>query len=145
MEGKLMATRSAIGYKLPNGDIKASYCHWDGYPGHQLPILVKHYQTLEQVEALVAPGSMSQLRTRQLWEGGNVMTDEAGDWIRDAEGLLRYVADRDPQPLYHYERGDGMEPITSNYPANCWDELLDIEHLYVFHPEHSYWEHIEQD
>ncbi len=140
-----MATRSAIGYKLPNGDIKASYCHWDGDPGHQLPILVKHYQTLEKVEALVAPGSMSSLRTRNTWAYAPSLRDEQGDFVRDAEGLMRYETEQEPGPLYHHERGDGMEPITSNYPANCWDELMDIEHLYVFHPEHSYWEHIEQD
>ena len=141
-----MGTRSAIGYKLPNGDIKASYCHWDGYPGHQLPILVKHYQTLEQVEALVAPGSMSLLRTRQNgWNYSEAIKDKDGNFLRDEEGLTRYKDEREPQPVYHHERGDGMEPITSNYPANCWDELMDIEHLYVFHPEHSYWEHVEQD
>ena len=141
-----MATRSAIGYKLPNGDITASYCHWDGYPEHQLPILLKHYQTLKQVEALVAPGSMSNLRTRQVWECyAGYLRDDSGDVLRDSEGLMRYEVDRDPQPLYHCERGDGMKPITSNYPSNCWDELMDIEHLYVFHAEHSYWEHVEQD
>ncbi len=140
-----MGTRSAIGYKLPNGNIKASYCHWDGYPGHQLPILVKHYQTLEQVEALVAPGSMSSLRTRKTWAYGPSLRDEQGDFVIDAEGLLRYETEQEPGPLYHHERGDGMKPITSNYPANCWDELMDIEHLYVFHPELSYWEHVEQD
>ena len=145
MEGELMATRSGIGYKLPNGDIKACYCHWDGYPGHQLPILVKHYQTLEEVEALVAPGSMSSLRTRQTWAYSSALRGENGDFLRDQEGLLIYEESREAQPLYHHERGDGMKPIVSNYPANCWDELMDIEHLYVFHPEHNYWEHIEQD
>ena len=141
-----MGTRSAIGYKLPNGDITACYCHWDGYPGHQLPILVKHYQTLEEVEALVAPGSMSSLRTRSTWASYNsALQDEDGNFLRDKEGLLMYEGARTAQPLYHHERGDGMKPITSNYPANCWDELMDIEHLYVFHPEYSYWEHVEQD
>ncbi|QNJ25934.1 hypothetical protein SynSYN20_01607 [Synechococcus sp. SYN20] len=140
-----MATRSAIGYKLPNGNIRASYCHWDGNPEHQLPILTEHYTTAEAVVALVAHGSMSQLRTRSTWDNGSVLRDAQGGFVRDAEGLLRYETEQEPGPLYHCERGDGMEPITSNYPANCWDELMDIEHLYVFHPEHSYWEHVEQD
>ena len=140
-----MATRSAIGYKLPNGDIKAVYCHWDGYPSHQLPILDKHYTTLEAVETLVAGGSMSCLRTRNTWERGDVLRDEAGEYLRDAEGNVRSEGDREPQPLYHAERGDGIEPVVSNYPTNCWDELLDIEHLYVFHPEHRHWEHVPQN
>jgi hypothetical protein len=33
-----MATRSAIGYALPSGKVRAVYCHWDGSPSHQLPI-----------------------------------------------------------------------------------------------------------
>ncbi len=141
-----MGTRSAIGYKLPNGNIRASYCHWDGYPEHQLPILTEHYTTLEAVEALVEPGSMSQLRSRQNgWSYAPALKDQDGNFVFDAEGLLTYEEMRDAQPVYHHERGDGMEPISSNYPANCWDQLMDIEHLYVFHPEHGYWEHVEQD
>ena len=139
-----MATRSAIGYVLPNGQIKASYCHWDGYPEHQLPILNEHYTSLAAVRGLVDPGSMSQLRTRQTW-GASVLKDENGDFLRHDDGELRYDVEQQPGPLYHHQRGDGMEPITSNYPANCWDELMDIEHLYVFHPEHGYWQHVEQD
>ena len=87
---------------------------------------------------------MSSLRTRNTWTSGKTLRDEQGEYLFDAEGCLRSEGDREPQPLYHHERGDGMEPIVSNYPTNCWDELMDIEHLYVFHPEHGYWEHVEQ-
>lgn len=140
-----MATRSAIGYVLPDGRIKASYCHWDGYPDHQLPILTKHYTETSAVMALVDGGSMSQLRTRDTWDNSAVLQDEQGLFIRDDEGLLRFEIEQEPGPLYHADRGDGMQPVISNYPTNCWDALMDIEHLYVFYPELQYWQHVEQN
>jgi len=106
-----MATRSAIGYLQPSGSVRAVYCHWDGYPSHQLPILEEFYDTLDKVKALIKPGSMSCLRTAQTW------SDES----------------RDPQPLYHHERGDlGIKPITSGKPLITWFKNHDCEYLYVF-------------
>ena len=81
-----MATRSAIGYALPSGKIRSVYCHWDGYPSHQLPILKERYGSVRKVQALIRPGSMSSLQTSETWEPKNT---------------------RDPQPLYHSERGVG--------------------------------------
>ena len=54
-----MATRSAIGYIRPDGSIRAVYCHWDGSPGHQLPILTEHGElatapTLQDAKRLAA-------------------------------------------------------------------------------------------
>lgn len=109
-----MATRSAIGYLQPSGRVRAVYCHWDGYPSHQLPILEKHYNTIAKVRALIRPGSMSCLRTTRTWED-----------------LCRY-----PQPLYHHERGDGMKPITSGQPLKTWFKDHDCEYLYVFDGQH---------
>ena len=54
-----MGTRSAIGYLQPSGSVRAVFCHWDGCPSHQLPILNKHYNTTSKVKALVKPGFMS--------------------------------------------------------------------------------------
>ena len=129
-----MATRSAIGYRKPDGSVRAVYCHWDGYPSHQLPILEKHYNGIRKVQALIKPGSMSSLRTRQLWEHTNVLA-ENGEILRDAEGYARYENEREAQPLYHYERGDGRDaepPITSAFPRNTWFCSHDCEYLYIF-------------
>ncbi len=50
-EGKKMATRSRIAVKVR--DIYRSiYCHWDGYPSNQFPILTEHYATQEAAELL---------------------------------------------------------------------------------------------
>ena len=129
-----MATRSAIGYRKLDGSVRAVYCHWDGYPQHQLPILEEHYNGIRKVQALIRPGSMSSLRTRQVWEHGNMLLED-GRIVRDAEGFTRYDNDRNPQPLYHVERGDGRDaeaPVTSHYPLNTWFHSHDCEYLYVF-------------
>jgi hypothetical protein len=58
-----MATRSNIGIMDDDGSIRSIYCHWDGYPEHQVPILTQHYATTEQVESLIALGNLSVLGT----------------------------------------------------------------------------------
>lgn len=104
-----MGTRSAIGYLQPSGSVRAVYCHWDGYPDHQLPILEAKYNTLAKVKALIKPGSMSSLESNHTW---------------DSES-------RDPQPLYHAERGHGDKPKTSGNAFDYWRDM-DCEYLYVF-------------
>jgi hypothetical protein len=127
-----MATRSAIGYALSSGKVRAVYCHWNGCPSHQLPILEEHYGTLHKVQALIRPGSMSSLRTIETWD-------------RDCR--------RDAQPLYHRERGvgpwcagDGSDyaqpPQTTNPTGattteNFWRDH-GCEHLYVFRPGYGW-------
>lgn len=56
-----MATRSNIGKRLPNGEIKAIYCHWDGYPEHNGKILVEHYTDEAKIDQLLALGALSIL------------------------------------------------------------------------------------
>lgn len=56
-----MATRSTISVKTPEGHFLQVYCHRDGYPQHQMPILTEHYNTLEKALELVKGGDMSYL------------------------------------------------------------------------------------
>ena len=129
-----MATRSAVGYLNPDGEVTAAYVHWDGYPKARLPILNKHYMTMESVKALVAPGSMSSIRTRDTWAtySDPTLTDEDGNLIRDKDGYFCKKGDRNPQPLYHHERGEKRPAITSGQPLVTWFEEHDCEFLYVF-------------
>ena len=133
-----MATRSAIGYLQPSGSVRAVYCHWDGYPEHQLPILEKRYSSTRKVQALIRPGSMSSLRTRKTWDDGSeYLQDAVGAPLRDIEGYLMTKNDRAPQPLYHHERvamGEDYaeKPITSNHALHTWFTEHDCEYLYVF-------------
>lgn len=59
-----MATRSNIGYLLPNGEVRSIYCHWDGYVSHNGKILQEFYSSSERVSELVALGNLSVLDVR---------------------------------------------------------------------------------
>ena len=151
-----MSTRSAIGYKLSSGRIKAVYCHWDGYPKHHLPILIEHYNTLKKAKALIKPGSMSSLRTRETWESGPRLKI-LGSYVTDGESELpMHENDREPQPLYHHERGDGPWNATGGDYADPphvnasikaaikWWRNSFCEYMYVFIPGIG-WEHYDLD
>ena len=110
-----MGTRSRIGIEMSDYTVVSSYCHWDGYPSGNGKILVEHYQNREDVQELIDGGSMSSLRTRGTWDHSSPLCDENGEYISDAAGYLKYENDREPQPLYHSERGDGQEPTHTSF------------------------------
>ena len=56
-----MATRSTIALLRDNGEVVKVYCHWDGYLENNGELLVKHYNTPEKIEALLAHGDISSL------------------------------------------------------------------------------------
>lgn len=57
-----MATRSIIAARdTISGTFRAIYCHWDGYPAHQMPILSEHFNTPEKIKALMDLGNLSIL------------------------------------------------------------------------------------
>ncbi len=120
-----MGTRSRIGIEMADHSVVSVYCHWDGYPEHNGKILVEHYQDREDVQDLIDGGSMSTLRTRGKWNS-SALRDENGEWISDAAGYLMYDDDREPQPLYHSERGEEVEVLHSTFDQfvsdNCGEE-----------------------
>lgn len=114
-----MGTRSRIGIELPDHTVVSVYCHWDGYPEHNGRILVQHYLNRKNVENLINGGSMSSLRTRETWDHTPALKDENGEYLRDAEGFIMSENDRDPQPLYHSERGEDV-----NVEHTSFDEFI---------------------
>ena len=58
-----MSTRSRIGLKQANGQIKSIYCHWDGYPEGVGKTLKEHYNSPEKIEELLELGDISSLGT----------------------------------------------------------------------------------
>ncbi len=120
-----MGTRSRIGIEMADHSVVSVYCHWDGYPEHNGKILVEHYQNRDDVQDLIDGGSMSTLRTRGKWNS-SALRDENGEWISDAAGYLMYDDDREPQPLYHSERGEEVEVLHSTFDQfvsdNCGEE-----------------------
>lgn len=58
-----MGTRSMIAIQNPySKDVRAVYCHWDGYLEHNGSILHKHYSNSPKVNNLIALGDLSSLR-----------------------------------------------------------------------------------
>ena len=60
-----MGTRSMIAIQNPySKDVRAVYCHWDGYLEHNGSILHKHYSASPKVNNLIALGDISSLRPK---------------------------------------------------------------------------------
>ena len=116
-----MATRSAICYRKPYGSIVGVYCHWDGYPDNQLPILKEKYNTLAKAKALIKGGFISSLETNHGWD------------MKPCE----------PRVLYYTERGESLE---DNKPRQyqCLEiaerewEQMGCEYLYVYIPKRGW-------
>ena len=125
-----MGTRSRIGYELPDHSVVSVYCHYDGYVEVNGRILVEHYQDREAVEKLVAGGSMSSLRTTKTWESG-IMKDDDNNYILDENGQIQYTHSRDPQPMYHTERGDELDVQHTSFDDFCSD-MCGEEFVYLY-------------
>ena len=87
-----MSTRSAIGIITgEDEDIKAIYCHSDGYPSYMGELLKKSYNNKKKVEAILAEGDCSFLagtiaesRFYNSWRGENTKASlfaSKKDWI----------------------------------------------------------------
>lgn len=125
-----MGTRSRIGYELPDHTVVSVYCHYDGYVEHNGRVLVEHYTDRDAVKELIDGGSMSSLRTTHLWVTAAVR-DQEGQIVRDMDGNWVYSPTRDPQPLYHTERGEEL-----NVEHTSFDEFVSgnsgEEYAYLF-------------
>lgn len=108
-----MGTRSYIGILNADNSVDYVYCHWDGYPFHQLPILMEHYNTAAAVRKLLSKGSMSSLRTDKGWDG----------------------EERPLGPLYHIERGDERKKMKADsvyaYEQALNDSWCEFAYLFV--------------
>jgi len=82
-----MSTRSLI--IVDHGDhFAVSYCHWDGKPRHQAPILTEHYASDDAARALSALGNLSSL-------GARVDAPDGHSYASPAEGCcIAYGRDR---------------------------------------------------
>ena len=126
-----MGTRSRIGYELPDHSVVSVYCHWDGYPEWTGKQLVEYYQNRDDVKELIDGGSMSSLRTTHLWvtaavrdEDGNIVKDENDNWI--------YSPTRDPQPLYHTERGEELNVDHTSFDEFVSGKMCGEDYAYLF-------------
>lgn len=117
-----MSTRSIIAIQDNKTECLAVYCHWDGRPDHQMPILNDKYNLPVSIRKLLSGGDMSSLETERTWELGKK---------------------RKKQPLYYRERGDkdiDMSRIKiddlAGHADACWAEYI---YLYRGVKGWSYW------
>ncbi len=100
-----MATRSRLKVDLPGEEPKSIYCHYDGHPENQLPILNTYYNTPEKAKELISLGDISYLGKRLEPDPGEIHTfanpakDVTLAYHRDGKQKLRF----NPWPqMYNY-------------------------------------------
>ena len=126
-----MGPRSRIGYELPDHSVVSVYCHWDGYPEWTGKQLVEYYQNRDDVKELIDGGSMSSLRTTHLWVTAAVR-DENGEIVKDENDNWIYSPTRDPQPLYHTERGEELNVDHTSFDEFVSGKMCGEDYAYLF-------------
>ncbi len=113
-----MATHSLIGKLDPDGTIRAVYCHWDGHPVHQLPML-KNYDTDEAVHALLDLGELSSLgptlETCCAYKRDRNDLDASPAWeFEDLDELQKEAKVRYAPYIYLFQ-GGGWSVVSGNF------------------------------
>ena len=115
-----MATRSRIGYKIPNTEhIVSVYHHWDGYPSYLGKKLVENYFLDEQVRGLIDLGDISMIDAEKDWNGKKFSK---------------------PQPLTYASRGDrDVAPKISETLEELIEEGNACFAEYVYLYDNGFW------
>lgn len=108
-----MATRSNIGMINRDGTVTAIYCHWDGYPDNQMPLLTGNYNTPEKVEELLSLGNLSYLAEN---------LGEKHDFGNNVEGWCM---------AYGRDRGESNQDAKV-YPSKDSHLLYENDYTYLF-------------
>ena len=117
-----MGTRSMIAIQNPySKDVRAVYCHWDGYLEHNGSILQKHYGSSAKVNNLIALGDLSSLRP------------ELG--VKHA--FSTYDLTKDEQEAYEKEHGNsctfyGRDRGETGVDFKVFDTLAEAEDHYTW-------------
>ena len=127
-----MGTRSMIAIQNPySKDVRAVYCHWDGYLEHNGSLLHQHYSTSSKVNNLIALGGLSSLRP-EIGEKHLFSSMEIND---KAERAAYEETVKDMCTFYGRDRGETGQEFkvfptlkkAEDYFEGSW-----CEYLYVF-------------
>ena len=124
-----MATRSAIGYKLPTGEVRGIYCHWDGYVENNGKLLQENYQAAFKIAQMVELGDMSALAAEvaecTYYGRDRGETDVGTQTYNDVDEFVTHYADG-VQYMYLW---NGNEWIVSegNLKFDRVEDLLELE------------------
>jgi len=126
-----MGTRSMIAIQNPySKDVRAVYCHWDGYLEHNGSILQKHYSASPKVNNLIALGDLSSLRP-EIGEKHKFSSLEIND---KAEREAYEETVKDMCTFYTRDRGEDapFKVFPTLKKAEAYFEGSWCEYLYVF-------------
>lgn len=112
-----MATRSALLRLHSNGNIRGIYCHYDGNPEHQMPILEAQYNSALKVDRLIGLGDLSALQASRDWQGNEC-----------PQGPLTYRSRGEEWPMVRPRR------FTDLQDARQYFQGMDCEYLYQYLP-----------
>lgn len=115
-----MATRSFISIKTGK-EFRTIYCHWNGYPEYNGVVLLKHYSTIERIEALLALGSVSYIDKELAPKAGTLH-----NFYNKQKGVTM---------AYHRDRGDTYTPPR----CHTYKGLKQEEYNYVFNSITKTW------
>jgi hypothetical protein len=145
-----MATRSVIAVRTGTARkprYLAVYCHYDGYPSHQLPILAEHHNSPAAALSLVAGGDISALRTNLGWNRETLLKTGPLYYVDRGETDVDARSFADIQQLIEHYRDCGCEHAYVFVPKQGWvhtdirEELEEVEpdpadFNYVGSPDH---------
>ena len=126
-----MGTRSMIAIQNPySKDVRAVYCHWDGYLEHNGSLLQKHYSASPKVNNLIALGDLSSLRP-EIGEKHKFSSLEIND---KAEREAYEETVKDMCTFYTRDRGEDapFKVFPTLKKAEDYFEGSWCEYLYVF-------------
>ena len=91
-----MGTRSAIGYKTPEGKIRAKYSHYDGYVAGVRKTLEEHYKEARKIAQMVDLGDQSFL-AEEIFPKGEHSFDKPEEGVTVFYGRDRGESDTEAQ------------------------------------------------
>jgi hypothetical protein len=124
-----MATRSAIGYKLPTGEVRGIYCHWDGYVENNGKLLQENYQAAYKIAQMVELGDMSALAAEvadcTYYGRDRGETDVGTQTYNDVDDFVTHYADG-VQYMYLWN-GNEWIVTNGNLKFDRVEDLLELE------------------
>jgi hypothetical protein len=108
-------------------DVRAVYCHWDGYLEHNGAILQKHYAASSKVNNLIALGDLSSLG-KQIGEKHPFSPHSS----KEDEALYEHAKDQGYCTFYQRDRGEDAPFKVFKSLAEATDYYTWSEYFYCF-------------
>lgn len=118
-----MATRSVIAVRTGTArkpSYLGVYCHYDGYPSHQLPILTEHHNSPAAALGLVVGGDISCLHTNLGWQRETLPASGPLYYAARGETDVEARSFATLEEMFEHFRGSGCEHSYVFVPKLGW-------------------------